>query len=297
MPDHPCADGLTPACFKAYPGYARKVLAYKLMLMMLPEEVSADLPGWVHEAGKSLPPDWPASAEPPAFIKAAPKVPAAVRARGPVAPRVLKPFSPGPVHRPAAGPSTQEWTTEFNCTGSEYWARAASPWAAQHDAVSGTSGGVMSLSPGRFGRTSFNGAFYIIERSIWRFDLSGLPVAAEMISGFFTFHPSSGTLPNVCMQETSSIAWNAAADYSKGTGAAIDPKQWTGSSVVFTLTASALAACKAAAAGLIYFMGKEYTHDFLDAAPTAGQNFEAQGYNNNDATPGNRPVLTLVYRA
>lgn len=153
------------------------------------------------------------------------------------------------------------------------------------------------MSPNRFGRTSYNGAFYIIERSVFRFDLSALPAAAQMVSGFLTFKPSTGTTPTVCVQETSGIAWNAAADYSKGAGAAIDPKAWSGATLTFTLNSSALAACKAAAGGSIYFMGKEYTHDFLDSAPVGVTNYEAQAYNDKDATEGNRPTLTLTYKA
>jgi hypothetical protein len=44
MPSHPCENGLTVACFKAYPEWARKALAYKLLHLILPKQISRGLP-------------------------------------------------------------------------------------------------------------------------------------------------------------------------------------------------------------------------------------------------------------
>ena len=76
---HPCADGLTPLCFKEYPSWARRALAYKLLHILLPKQLSKLLPRGLGEAfigddavlppGLILPPgviippgfEWPAS--------------------------------------------------------------------------------------------------------------------------------------------------------------------------------------------------------------------------------------------
>ena len=44
MPEHPCAKGLTSACFKAYPAWARQAVAYKLLHAILPKQLSRELP-------------------------------------------------------------------------------------------------------------------------------------------------------------------------------------------------------------------------------------------------------------
>jgi len=44
MDKHPCEDGLTAACFKAYPKWARRALSYKLLHLILPKQISRMLP-------------------------------------------------------------------------------------------------------------------------------------------------------------------------------------------------------------------------------------------------------------
>ena len=44
MPEHPCAEGLSSACFKAYPAWARQALAYKLLHAILPKQLTKNLP-------------------------------------------------------------------------------------------------------------------------------------------------------------------------------------------------------------------------------------------------------------
>lgn len=71
---HPCADGITPACFKAYPKWARMAFCYKLLFAVCPGEITRRLPkglfpgrigpgaelpaGWVPDPGIVIPPDF-----------------------------------------------------------------------------------------------------------------------------------------------------------------------------------------------------------------------------------------------
>jgi len=50
MPEHPCAEGLSSACFKAYPAWARQALAYKLLHILLPKQLTKRLPGGLDRA-------------------------------------------------------------------------------------------------------------------------------------------------------------------------------------------------------------------------------------------------------
>ncbi len=50
MSDHPCQDGLTAACFAAEPRWAKQALAYKLLHMFLPKQLSKRLPAGLGRA-------------------------------------------------------------------------------------------------------------------------------------------------------------------------------------------------------------------------------------------------------
>jgi len=60
MPFHPCADGLTKECFRAYPEWARRAFAYKLLHILLPKQITKNLPKGLNRAlippGVTLPP-------------------------------------------------------------------------------------------------------------------------------------------------------------------------------------------------------------------------------------------------
>lgn len=50
MPEHPCAEGLTSACFAAYPAWARQALAYKLLHILVPKQLTRRLPKGLNRA-------------------------------------------------------------------------------------------------------------------------------------------------------------------------------------------------------------------------------------------------------
>lgn len=59
--DHPCAQGLTLECFRAYPQWAKKMFAYRLLLTLCPHEITKRLPQLKGLFPLLVPPDWPAS--------------------------------------------------------------------------------------------------------------------------------------------------------------------------------------------------------------------------------------------
>jgi len=79
--DHPCANGLTPECFEAYPEWAKIALAYKLLHVLIPANISRRLPkglfpgrigpgallpaGWDPPPGVIVPPNYTV---PPSWI-------------------------------------------------------------------------------------------------------------------------------------------------------------------------------------------------------------------------------------
>lgn len=57
--DHPCKGGLSPECIKAYPGWARKMFAYRLLITLCPHEITKRLPQLKGLFPLLVPPEWP----------------------------------------------------------------------------------------------------------------------------------------------------------------------------------------------------------------------------------------------
>lgn len=319
MPFHPCADGLTPSCFKAYPAWARQALAYKLLHMLLPKQLTKNLPrllgqalvapgvdvppglilppGTVVPPDTSFPPGWTPDDPPPEGVIIPPPVSPVPPDSGPLPPIYTPPFEPGPVHPPAPGPGVKEYTVAFDCSNAENLAAFGDTWGTIQGQAAANLVTVVSSSPFASIMAHDAVAWKDLQRLLLKFNLLALPPAAEMVSGYVLINTATGLGKTVCLQTAGVPAWNNVADYSKGTGAAIDPRTISGVAETFTLTADALSYCKDQAGGYAYFMAREYNHDFLNFSPAGGQNYEAQFYNQLDATPALRPTLTLVYKA
>ena len=74
MIEHPCARGLTAACFAAYPAWARQAFAYKMLHILLPKQLTRRLPKGLNRAligpGAIVPPGVmlpPGAIVPPGF--------------------------------------------------------------------------------------------------------------------------------------------------------------------------------------------------------------------------------------
>lgn len=72
---HPCEAGLTPACFEEYPEWAKQALAYRLLHVLVPAEITRRLPKALWEPfigpGAVVPPDVvfpPGTVIPPGFV-------------------------------------------------------------------------------------------------------------------------------------------------------------------------------------------------------------------------------------
>ncbi len=104
MVEHPCAGGLTPACFRVYPKWARQALAYKILHILLPKQVTKKLPGILSAPlvapGVEIPPGVvlpPGTVVPPAVV-----IPPGYNPGDPAPPGVIIP--PGAVFPPGWTP-------------------------------------------------------------------------------------------------------------------------------------------------------------------------------------------------
>ena len=112
MTDHPCAKGLTAACFAAYPAWARQAFAYKLLHIMLPKQLTKKLPaglslalvppGVVLPPGAIVPPEtvfppgWTPGDPPPPGVQLPPTISPVPPGSGAVPPLYVQPWEPGP---------------------------------------------------------------------------------------------------------------------------------------------------------------------------------------------------------
>lgn len=157
---NPCAKGLTKECFKAYGTWAKKALAYRMTLLMLPKELTRLLPrdlrsaligpgttvpqGVVLPSGTTVHPDFsfpagwsPGDPLPPGVIpppdEIVPQSP-----EGPIPPIYVNPWEPGPITTQtlSSAPAfdigslivTQgETQTSANLGDVDYWSDLAMP--------------------------------------------------------------------------------------------------------------------------------------------------------------------------
>jgi len=135
---HPCELGLTPECFRAYPAWARQAFAYKLLHILLPKQVTKNLPrglnlpfvspGVVLPPGVELPPGtvispdvsfpsgWRLENPPPEGVIIPPGVSPTPPETGPTPPLYVEIWEPGPIKGPGgiiSKPSAKEslWAT------------------------------------------------------------------------------------------------------------------------------------------------------------------------------------------
>ncbi|MDP2946089.1 MAG: hypothetical protein Q8N61_01390, partial [bacterium] len=201
------------------------------------------------------------------------------------------------VHPPAGGGALIEYTTEFLINSTEWLGNFGSNWGLVRESVNNVSVIIPTISPYP-GITVYNqGTYFDIWRFAFKFNLSALPPAASMVSGYVSIKNSTGAGITACVQRAPTIGWNNKNDYLTFAGAAEDPQTISGAEQKFDLSADALAYCKAQAGSYAYFIAREYDHDYMNVTPLAGERFEAQFYTHADADPALRPTLTLVYKA
>lgn len=97
---HACADGLTAACFRAYPDWAKMRFAQKLMHTLFPAEITKRLPQVILDAMEQMPPDWPAGESLPEALSLAPPAGLMPPPGGAIAPLYAAPFGAGPPQVP-----------------------------------------------------------------------------------------------------------------------------------------------------------------------------------------------------
>ena len=358
MPEHPCAEGLSSACFAAYPAWARQALAYKVLHVILPKQLTRRLPkglgraligqgaslppGLVFPPGMAIPPGftWPESWNtwlffyfegdelpwlvfPEGWTPGDPLPPGVTIAPGAVipsgwspkdhppawlipgytpvkippgsgalAPLYVQPWEPGPVHGTPEGLGGIVLTAD----GSEHAGSVDGVWAAVRDTLEGASvdtGGELQTT---FMRAGFTYGSYRIDRPIFRFSLSEVPLSAIIISGYLSLKLSEGVGITALGQTCPTVLWGDVQDYLSFSGDPGDQITLAAGENNLTLSDDSIAEVQSKIGSPVYIMARESLHEYANSPPAAGQEFRAIFYRHNADNPANRPSLVLYYK-
>lgn len=122
----PCFDRLDAECFEKEPAWAKQAFAYRLLRLLVPDEITKLLPQALREL-PALPGLTPGQAQDlQARLAAPPALPPAAVATGPTPPTYVAPATSEPTAQPgrAAAPAAKppDFTENWNaCTVQNYW--------------------------------------------------------------------------------------------------------------------------------------------------------------------------------
>lgn len=314
---HPCIDGLTEECFRAYPSWAKRAFAIKLMNTLIPAQISRRLPkglfpgligpgvilppgvdfppGTTIPPGYTFPPGWTAGDPLPPFFGPEPPPGIEIPPGGAIPPIFLTPFEPGPPHRvsPTAPGVTVIGTFTAQNDGRE--GATGMGWPLVHGMGAGN-----VIFPGETEtdiaiRARWQGIDTNIYRSFFDFDLSGIPAGATITECTLTLQSYGGFTCDLSIQEGTQNDPLGTDDYDAFTGSLFDSKTWILGSNVFTLNVPGQTYIQSKFGATAKLCMREYPHDYLNISPANGEDFKAGLYWSGAAVAANRPKLTVTY--
>lgn len=323
-PVNPCSRGLTVACFKAYPKWARKAFAYRLFCMFSPSQITRRLqkylvdaifapgvippPGYFPDPGGVFPPGSevpgipaPGVPLPPGFEPIAPPIgPVPDPVFPPISP--VPPWTPGPPRPPALDPipggPVELAIVSDNADG--FINNRGGTWADVKSTLSSAEVNDTDTDSEWSMSAYFDFLLYYIWRSFLFFDLSGVPVGRTITSAILTALGLGDSGHVVSIQEGTQHDPLVENDFFEFTGTFFNQQAWViGSGPGWTLNEITFNA-----GGLTYLNGvigstaklcvRDYTRDYLDSEPPMG-GYKAGIAFSEYATEAHRPILTLVY--
>lgn len=291
---HPCAKGLTLECFERYPQFARRAFATKLMHTLFPAAITRRLPKGLRPGIIAFPPGWDPNIPLTPQLEPRPPPGITVPPGGAIPPLYNTPFQPGPPH--IVSPTKPGVVVDATITaqndgrqGCAHWT-----WAGAHDATDGT----FLLFPENETDCAIQGAMdppdYIVFRSFFDFDLSGIPEGASITWAKLTLKSYGAETCIAIIQEGTQSDTLDLPDYDAFTGALFDSLTWAAGSNEFTLNTAGKTYIRSKFTGTAKLCMREYNHDYLNAEPGVGESFQAGCYWSG-AAAANRPKLEIRY--
>ena len=262
-------------------------------------------PGVVVPPGVVIPPGWtPPGPLPPGTIPPG-KLPPGTGPNGTTPPLFIPPWEPGPPRRPprAGGGVTIATTTVYGSTSDGCMRKIDTVWATARGAAVGEDLNDSASTYMPVASSLLAAPNYHIWRGWLFMDLSTVPVGATITACILkmTSYDEAESIMTV-VQGTQADPLST-ADYNNFTGAEFGHVTWAlgGGGVPapnqITFNATGLAYLTTVIGGTAKLCLREYTYDYLNAAPAAGPPYFRMGmWFQETATVANRPHLHLTYQ-
>jgi len=318
MDELSCQKVIGKACFKAFPAFARRAIAYRLLHLLIPPDIAKILPKTLKDPliapgvkipldakfppgtcivpGCSFPAGWDPDQDPPECAKSMPLPTAAMLASGANPPTYLTPGPSGPLPvQPPPPPPAEPVEVTLYTEMARRIGDTKTTWALVWASESGNLCSSIFSSGSTVASVWHNGGNAIV-RGFFEFDLS-----SEI--------PAGATITNVVFQITTSVAPSSKVCIIEGTQADVPT---VGDLRSFVLGLFAEHTCTHGAnqiefnsTGIAYMQSKitgsakiclrEFDHDHENAENAAGDQYVCTVYGPGNATPANRPQLIITY--
>lgn len=264
------------------------------MHTLFPAEVTRRLPKGLRPGIIGFPPGWDPGVPLTPPLEPGPPPGITIPPGGAIPPIYIAPFQPGPPH--IVSPTTPGVVIDATITAQNDGRQGCAHflWAGAHDATEGTFLLFPETATDSAIRAAMDPPDYIIFRSFFDFDLSGIPEGASITWAKLTLQSYGAETCNTGIQEGTQSDSLALADYDAFTGSLFDTLTWAAGSNVFTLNTAGKTYIRSKFTSTAKLCMREYNHDYLDAAPGVGENFQA-GCSWSGAAAANKPKLEIRY--
>lgn len=313
---NPCAHGLTPECFRAYPRWAKQAFSYRLMNMITPPAISRRLqkvlkgawvfpgvvvspdldptPGTVILPGPGLPPSDGLEVLPGEVVAPPPIDWTNPPAEGLIPSPFIAPFQPGPPSH-AQGKAAPHGTFTFvSETSDGYIWKVDATRSIARTAVTGDGLNKTAVkAAGMCSESASAPMAYTFWRSFFAFDLSSL-AAGTVKAVTLTLRGSNFAESAVSVQQGTQAGVLTTADYNAFSGDFFDHQEMALDSVVFTFNAAGLAYIQTVLGATAKLCAREYDKDYLDVNFGLFETYKNGCYFAEEATVAYRPTLSIT---
>lgn len=314
----PCLKQLDAECFAAHPAWAKRAFAYRLVHLLTPKPLTKRLPkglrlaliapgveippgvdlpgGIVISPGAEIPAGWTAGDPLP---DGALPAPAAPPPEGPAPPLYTDPWSPGPAHAPTPGLAAPALPVTVEVVGSTADGNVGaleSTWDAAHGASSGAYVATTEQAQSVAMSIRKYPASTLIYRSFFYFDLSALPSGKSVTSAILAIQGTGYAHSSVTVQQGTQGDTLDGDDYNAFTGSYFDKQAWTVLGNTLTFDAAGLTYISTVLGSTAKLCCREHDYDYLSVTPTDYTIKRNGACYTENATPANRPKLTIIYQ-
>jgi len=314
----PCQKAIGKACFKAFPAFARRAIAYRLLHLLIPPDIAKFLPKTLKDPliapgvkipldakfppgtcivpGCSFPAGWDPDEDPPECAKSAPLPTLAMIASGGNPNVFLAPGPSGPLPVPASPAPTKETVevtkyAENDCliTNNQ------TTWNDTRNGSAGTSifcdvGITNGMVQAWRGATSHQ-----IIRYFFSVDLSTIPAGATITEVLLQLTSYGSTYCGVSVQRGTQQDSMTTGDFDEFTGNYFAEIDWASGVNQFSFNQTGLDFMTGKVGAMAKVCLKEYDHDYGNIQPAVNDLFQSGCRGPSTGNDADKPQFIITY--